>query len=255
MRLLRSLAVGWLRGDGETSDGQGGRFNASTAILAAMSGPDHSDSAPKQATPAPADSFGDAVGPVTPLKHPQRRRFDRAKMSPQLALARRQAAAGAANEQRNVLTLRDGLPASAGYQLSAQRSEPAASGSLDGSNPEVQVGPEELLSWRRNGVQKRVLRRLRAGGYPISATLDLHGRTVAEAQEALLRFITAAAADRRRCLLIVHGKSAAAAAPARLKNCVNAWLRQHPQVNAFHSAKREHGGAGALYVLIGKRPP
>ena len=119
----------------------------------------------------------------------------------------------------------------------------------------AQVGPEEVLSWKKDGVQNRVLQRLKKGAYPISGTLDLHGRTVAQAQEDMLGCIAAAAAEGRRCLLIVHGKSASAAAPARLKNCVNAWLRQHPQVNAFHSARPQHGGAGALYVLIGKRSP
>ena len=159
-------------------------------------------------------------------------------MSPELALARRQAAAGATDEQYTALTFRDGLPASAGYQISAQRSEPAASDRLDDPDPEGQVGPEEVLSWRRDGVQKRVLQRLKKGSYPVSGKLDLHGRTVAQAQGDVLGFLQRAVAEGRRCLLIVHGKSASAAAPARLKNCLNAWLRAHPQVNAFHSAKQ-----------------
>ena len=218
-----------------------------------MSRRDQSDSEPPEATAA--GGFRNALGPVQPLKHTRRRRFDRAKMSPELALVRRQAAAGAADEQYTALTFRDGLPASAGYQLSAQRSEPAASDRLDGSDPEGQVGPEEVLSWRRDGVQKRVLQRLKKGSYPVSGKLDLHGRTVAQAQGDVLGFLQQAVAEGRRCLLIVHGKSASSAAPARLKNCLNAWLRAHPQVNAFHSAKREDGGAGAVYVRLGKRKP
>ena len=223
---------------------------------ARMSRRNRSDSVPVEASPAVESGFRDAVGPVTPVRLPRRRRFDRTEMPPEQASARRQAAAGVADEKRNALTFRDGPPlTSSGYALSSRCFGPAESGPSDASGPRAQVGPEDVLFWKRDGVQNRVLQRLKKGAYPISGTLDLHGRTVARAQEDILRCIAAAAAEGHRCLLIVHGKSASAAAPARLKNCVNAWLRQHPQVNAFHSARPQHGGAGALYVLIGKRKP
>ena len=114
----------------------------------------------------------------------------------------------------------------------------------------VQVGPHEVLSWRGPGVQHGLFRRLRRGALAIEAVLDLHGRIVAEARKDLFHFIARASGGSGSCVLIVHGRGAHAQTPAKLKNCVNAWLPQHPRVLAFHSAKPADGGAGAVYALI-----
>jgi DNA-nicking Smr family endonuclease len=37
-----------------------------------------------------------------------------------------------------------------------------------------------------------------------------------------------------------------------LKGFVNQWLRDLDPVQAFHSARPEHGGTGAVYVLLAK---
>jgi DNA-nicking Smr family endonuclease len=37
-----------------------------------------------------------------------------------------------------------------------------------------------------------------------------------------------------------------------LKSYTAKWLIDMPQVMAYHSAQRHHGGAGALYVLVRK---
>lgn len=208
------------------------------------------------AAPASDSSFREAVGPVIPLKHSRRRTFPRAQMAPEQVRARREGAAGdaVARPMRNMLTFRDG-PAAAprGHAHSLQRFGVVEHGRPKAPDSIEQVGPEGVLSWMRDGVRRRDLQRLRKGGYKIAGRLDLHGRTAAQAQGDVLRFLAEAAAESRRCLLIVHGKSASSAAPARLKNCLNGWLREHPLVNAFHSANPKDGGAGALYVLIGKR--
>ena len=180
--------------------------------------------------------------------------------------ARRKAASGAdpVERRRTMLTFRQELAQNGPVPSSQQAKHPSA---LQSVPP---VGPEEVLAWRRDGVQHRVLRRLRKGGYPISGKLDLHGRTLAQAQADLWRFLNGAhdqgaqednphmmdaTASNQRCLLIVHGKSASSAAPARLKNCVYAWLRRHPNVNALHSARPKDGGAGAVYVLLSGYAP
>lgn len=193
---------------------------------------------------------------VVPLKHSRRRTFPRAKMAPEQVRARRERASGGAvaGTMRNTLTFRDGPAAAPSDQgHSPQRLGAAEHGRPKAPDPVEQVGPEGVLSWTRDGVRRRDLQRLRRGGHKLAGRLDLHGRTAAQAQGDVLRFLAQAAAEGRRCLLIVHGKSASSAAPARLKNCLNGWLREHPLVNAFHSANPKDGGAGALYVLIGKR--
>ena len=47
-------------------------------------------------------------------------------------------------------------------------------------------------------------------------------------------------------------RSTPAATPARLKSYVAHWLGQMPQVIAYSSADRRHGGTGAVLVLVKK---
>ena len=53
-------------------------------------------------------------------------------------------------------------------------------------------------------------------------------------------------------LLIAHGRGEQSATPARLKSYVAHWLGQLPQVIAYASADRRHGGTGAVLVLVKK---
>jgi DNA-nicking Smr family endonuclease len=52
-------------------------------------------------------------------------------------------------------------------------------------------------------------------------------------------------------VLIVHGKGAQKGGGV-LKAYVNRWLQDIPQVQAFHSAKKQHGSTGSVYVLLRK---
>jgi DNA-nicking Smr family endonuclease len=113
----------------------------------------------------------------------------------------------------------------------------------------------EHLSYARNGVQRRVMRKLRNGYYAIQGELDLHGMTQKEARDAMLAFIT----EQNRgmpmcCVRIIHGKGRKTATEAPvLKPYVAGWLRQRREILAYSSAKPAHGGTGALYVLL-RRP-
>jgi DNA-nicking Smr family endonuclease len=109
----------------------------------------------------------------------------------------------------------------------------------------------DVLSFAASGIQKRVLRHLRAGKFDIDAELDLHGLTVDEAKRRLGRFIHLCLADGCRCLHLIHGKGYRSEGDHPiLKNRINLWLRQHPDVLAFCSAKSAEGGTGAVYVLL-----
>jgi len=114
---------------------------------------------------------------------------------------------------------------------------------------DVETGDELLFA--RPGLQHTVMRKLRRGQYAIESELDLHGHTVPEAREALVRFLAEARAMGRRCVRIIHGKgrSSAGKLPV-LKGKVNGWLRQRDEVLAFCSARPNDGGTGAAYVLI-----
>jgi DNA-nicking Smr family endonuclease len=106
------------------------------------------------------------------------------------------------------------------------------------------------------GIDKRLLRKLRAGDYAVQAHLDLHGFTSDEARVEVEKFLTAARTDGRRCVLVVHGRghNSKEGVPV-LKERLKVWLtrgRIGRGVLAFCSARPVDGGAGAVYVLLRK---
>jgi DNA-nicking Smr family endonuclease len=118
---------------------------------------------------------------------------------------------------------------------------------MDGPYPDV----GEELSYRAPGLQDTTFRRLRRGAYHMDLELDLHGMRANEARLAVAQFLAAARDRGARCLRIVHGKGLRSKGEGPvLKQRVDAWLRQRDDVLAFCSARREHGGTGAVYVLL-----
>jgi DNA-nicking Smr family endonuclease len=110
------------------------------------------------------------------------------------------------------------------------------------------VSAEQTIHFAKSGLQNKTLRKLRQGQLTPQATLDLHGLTSLQAQQVLLEFIAYCKQRDFRCVRIIHGKGRVDT--PTLKNKVNQWLRQLPAVLAFHSAPRNDGGTGALYVLL-----
>lgn len=119
--------------------------------------------------------------------------------------------------------------------------------------PEL-VGNEEVLSFRRPGIQHRQFAKLRSGKVHIEAELDLHGLTSERADPMLSAFLAECQQQQIRCVRIIHGKgwSSRDNRPV-LKSKVNFWLRQHEDILAFCSATVEDGGTGALYVLLKRK--
>ncbi|RMG49820.1 MAG: DNA mismatch repair protein MutS [Gammaproteobacteria bacterium] len=111
--------------------------------------------------------------------------------------------------------------------------------------------PGDILAFCREGVQKKVFRKLRTGAYAVQDEIDLHGMTRDEARRALQVFLRSAAAEGRRCVRVIHGKGLRSRNEGPvLKTRVDHWLRQMDEVLAFHSALPRHGGTGAVYVLL-----
>ncbi len=113
----------------------------------------------------------------------------------------------------------------------------------------AEVGSEDILEFSRSGVQYKMLRKLRQGQYNVEALLDLHGKTVEEAREALGKFLLRCKQNKLRHVLVIHGKGRSNNKPI-LKNKLNNWLRQTDQVIAFCSATPKDGRGGALYILL-----
>ncbi|MFK5893546.1 MAG: Smr/MutS family protein, partial [Pseudomonadota bacterium] len=95
---------------------------------------------------------------------------------------------------------------------------------------------EESLSFCQNGIDFKTSQALKKGKIVPEDHLDLHGFTMVQAREELTEFIHFAILHDIRCIRIIHGKGYKAQQDyPLLKNKVNSWLRQHPQVLAFHS--------------------
>lgn len=114
------------------------------------------------------------------------------------------------------------------------------------------VKPYDVLAFKRNGVQEGVYRKFRLGKYDIEARLDLHRKTVEQARRDVYRFIEDAMKYDLRNVMILHGKGEKEATPALLKSWVNKWLPQLDDVLAYHSCQQQHGGTGAVYVMLRK---
>ena len=112
----------------------------------------------------------------------------------------------------------------------------------------------EEVSFRRDGVSNRDLRRLRRGEFAIEAEIDLHGMRLEPARTALKQFLRECIDRRFSSVRIVHGKGTRSGPDGPiLKPSVQHWLGMWDEVLAFASSQPRHGGTGAVYVLL-RRP-
>ncbi|HEY2178521.1 MAG TPA: Smr/MutS family protein [Caulobacteraceae bacterium] len=98
-------------------------------------------------------------------------------------------------------------------------------------------------------------RRLALGREPIGGRIDLHGLSQDAARAALTAFIAAAAERGHRGVLVITGKGTLG--DGVLRRRVPDWLGEaplRPLVAGLSEAHRRHGGAGALYVALKRRP-
>lgn len=115
------------------------------------------------------------------------------------------------------------------------------------------VEPYAQLNYKKPGVQDGVFKNLRLGKYKIERVINLQQQKFEQARENLFNQVTQAYQSGTRCILIKHGIGLhSKPTPAMLKSYVNLWLKQIPQVIAFHSALPQHSGYGATYVLLQK---
>lgn len=119
------------------------------------------------------------------------------------------------------------------------------------SELEMEVNREGTIRYCETSVRPTDFQKLRKGQMPVENSLDLHGFNIDEARETLAQFIDYVSLVNARCVRIIHGKGHHGDEDTPiLKNHVNHWLRQHPNVLAFHSCPANDGGTGAVYVLM-----
>ena len=105
---------------------------------------------------------------------------------------------------------------------------------------------------RAPGVSKAQLSELRTGRVRAEETLDLHGLTVEVGRQQLRDFVVAAHRNRRRCVLVVHGKGTHSDHGAPLREAVLVELLGPLSglLHAMSSAAPSDGGEGATYVML-----
>ncbi|CAN1723467.1 DNA mismatch repair protein MutS [Hyphomicrobium sp. 1Nfss2.1] len=118
-------------------------------------------------------------------------------------------------------------------------------------------------------LERKKTRKVSSGKIEIEGRIDLHGMRQSEAHAALMRFLSRAYASGKRWVLVITGKGA----PQRtaydersdregeergvLRRNVPRWLAEPdvaPIIIGFTAAAIRHGGEGALYVHLRKRP-
>ncbi len=108
------------------------------------------------------------------------------------------------------------------------------------------------------GIDRRTAERLRKGQMEIDGRLDLHGMTQDAAHAALDRAVTAAWRDGLRMLLVITGKGSAKDGGGVLRHNLPRWLAvgaNAPRVLRVETARPQHGGGGAFYVLLRRQRP
>jgi len=144
--------------------------------------------------------------------------------------------------------------------------------SNDDSNPDILIQMKQLIDEGKGfsisatpeyyqgagyNVHPEIMTRLHKGEFSIQDYIDLHGFTLAYAEETLERFLKKSIRDGKRAVLIVHGRGLSSRNEPVLKNRVIEKLsvgKWRKWVIAYTSAERYDGGTGATYVLLRKHP-
>jgi len=116
-----------------------------------------------------------------------------------------------------------------------------------------QIDPHDFISFKKDGVQEAVFKKLRLGKYRVDARLNLQQSFAEQARNETFETIEQAHKKGIRVILLQHGLGLRnKPIPALIKSYVNQWLPQLPQVLAFHTAIKAHGGVAAIYILLKK---
>lgn len=125
---------------------------------------------------------------------------------------------------------------------------------VDGVLPLAIHETDEAIEGLAEGVDPRLLHRLRRGEFAVQDHLDLHGMNRQQAREAVAAFLSDAEIRGLRCVLVVHGKGRGSAGRIPvLKTALASWFTRRSirkRILAFCTARACDGGAGAVYVLL-----
>jgi DNA-nicking Smr family endonuclease len=128
---------------------------------------------------------------------------------------------------------------------------PAASARALAPGPAKAAKPRQSF----DGIEPNRRHRIATAREEIGARLDLHGLTQDRARAALERFLNRAWGEGFRAVLVITGKGVQG--DGILKRAAPEWLAAPHLahiVAGISDAARHHGGEGALYVALKRKP-
>jgi DNA-nicking Smr family endonuclease len=155
-----------------------------------------------------------------------------------------------------------GRQSAAPARETAQPAAAAQRPSMAAKPPRVSPLPKTTPATR---LDRRTVQRLSRGTISLDGRLDLHGLTQSAAHHRLLGFLQQSQRANARMVLVITGKGGTKARSAHgmsehtgvLRRAVPQWLRT-PEfsvlVVGYDAAGPAHGGSGALYVRLRRRP-
>ena len=110
----------------------------------------------------------------------------------------------------------------------------------------------EYIEWIRPNLRKDIVRRLHDGNFSVQDSIDLHGMTLRQAEEAVGSFFKHAIKNRLFCIKVIHGRGLRSPGGPVLKEALIKWLHGNFRkwVLAYSSAKDCDGGLGATYIIL-----
>lgn len=113
----------------------------------------------------------------------------------------------------------------------------------------------EYIEWSSPLIRRDITKKLHEGGFAVQDSIDLHGMTLVEAEEALKSFFAEAVRRRSFCVKVIHGRGLRSPNGPVLKEALKTWLQRsyRKRVIAYATAKDRDGGLGATYVLLKQR--
>ena len=110
----------------------------------------------------------------------------------------------------------------------------------------------EYMEWTSPRVRGDITRRLHQGDFAVQDSIDLHGMTLGEAEEALTLFFKDAVKRRLFCIKVIHGRGLRSPNGPVLKEAFRKLLHGpfSKWVLAYATAKDCDGGLGATYVIL-----
>lgn len=110
----------------------------------------------------------------------------------------------------------------------------------------------EYIEWVRPRIRKDIAEKLHRGEFSVQDSIDLHGMTLVEAEEALSCFFRQAIQKRLFCVKVIHGRGLRSPQGPVLKEALKRLLHRSfsKWILAYATARHCDGGLGATYIIL-----